>query len=162
MCSLWTTRAPKDPAAVPAENVKTVKDESNNDVTLYKVADKLTSDDQGHFGYKIGVGTYYLYEDKAPDGFNLMTDPIVFTVSANIEENQLKGLSVDNAALAANENNGIISTTILNNTGTTMPLPGTGGAGTKAFMLGGGFLMIGSVAGMLLSGRRKSRKSVNQ
>jgi len=152
--ALWTTKAPKN---LTGAVTMTYKD-NGTDVTLYQLTASLKTDKDGKFDYKIGAGKYYLFETKAPAGFNLLTEPLVFTVTATIEDNELKNLTVDNtAALRADKDTGVISTSIQNFSG--IALPGTGGSGTKLFIMGGGILMCGSIVGMLISGKRKAKKS---
>ena len=162
--SLWTTNVPK----------YEYKEEIKNDYNppLYKVAtsvtisegivtrtfdDKITGKD-GKFSYQIGSGTYYLFEEDAPEGFNKMTEPVIFVVGTEYKGKELTVLQVNNEKYDHDTGiSGIIKTTIVNNKGGI--LPGTGGMGTTVFMMCGGLLMCGSIVGMLISGRRKAKKS---
>ncbi|MDR1913196.1 MAG: SpaH/EbpB family LPXTG-anchored major pilin, partial [Clostridiales bacterium] len=136
--SLWTTTD-------NGSTVTKVYDEN----TLYLVTDTLVSDENGKFSHKIGTGQYFLFEDKAPAGYNLMIDPLVFNVDADItEDGRLTNLMVDNPDITADVTSGTLSVNIANNSGTL--LPGTGGVGTKAFMMVGGLLLAGSAAGIVL------------
>ena len=99
---------------------------------------------------------YYLYETKAPAGYNLLKEPVKFRISAKYSE--------DGSALAANYptvtvNNGDPSTTlsadIVNNSGST--LPSTGGIGTTIFYVVGSVLVIG--AAVVLITRKRMGKS---
>ena len=81
-------------------------------------------------------GTYYLEETKAPNGYNLLADPV--TVELN-ETNK----------------NYTVTKEIANNTGAT--LPSTGGIGTTIFYVGGGILI--AAAGILLITKKRMGKA---
>jgi fimbrial isopeptide formation D2 family protein len=154
--SLWTTKVPKDPSGI---ETKTYND-SGTDVTLYLVSKELKSDADGKFNYKIGSGKYYLFEEKAPAGYILNDEPLVFTVTAIIEDNELTGITVDPTNVFTHSvETGVLATDITNFADSSVILPGTGGMGTKIFMMGGGLLMFGSIAGMLISSKRKAKKA---
>lgn len=77
-------------------------------------------------------GTYYLQEDKAPEGYNELTERVAVEVSATTAE-----VGVD--------------LTVANNQGTQ--LPSTGGIGTTIFYIVGGGLVVGAVV-LLITKRR--------
>lgn len=79
----------------------------------------------------LAAGTYYLQEDKAPNGYNKLTarEPVILTEDAT-------------AAVALE---------VTNNAGTA--LPSTGGMGTTIFYIIGSILVIG--AGVVLVARKR-------
>lgn len=104
-------------------------------------------------------GTYHLLEIKAPNGYNLLEDPVELVISATTANGQdwnsgiaadaLTGLTitVDNGAVQNGDlDTGIVNVTVANNQGAT--LPETGGMGTTLFYIIGGLLVVG--AGVLL------------
>lgn len=104
-------------------------------------------------------GTYHLLEIKAPNGYNLLEDPVELVISATTANGQdwnsgiaadaLTGLTitVDNGAVQNGDlDTGIVNVTVENNQGAT--LPETGGMGTTLFYIIGGLLVVG--AGILL------------
>lgn len=95
---------------------------------------------------------YYLYEIAAPEGYNKLTEPVKFTISAAYNE--------DGSALQAGKptisvGNGTPSTelkvTVENSSGN---LPSTGGMGTKLFYTVGGILMAGAAIVLVIRKRR--------
>lgn len=105
-----------------------------------KIDEAITNTDGvAAFTYKFAEGTYYVKEIAAPDGYNLNTS--VFEVKIE------KGSS----ALSS----GIHNTTTI--TDTKSKLPETGGAGTLAFTIVGGSLIV--AAGILLAIVLKKRAS---
>lgn len=105
-----------------------------------KIDEAITNTDGvAAFNYKFAEGTYYVKEIEAPAGYNLNTS--VFKVEI------VKG----NSAIS----NGIHNTTKI--TDTKSKLPETGGAGTLAFTIVGGSLIV--AAGILLAIVLKKRAS---
>ncbi len=96
---------------------------------------------------RLGTGTYTLTEVDAPDGYNY-ADPITFTVKFDAEN---KTFFVDPSVEDITVNAGLLSTTIVDKSGST--LPETGGMGTTLFYLVGGILVVG--AGVLLITKRR-------
>lgn len=86
----------------------------------------VTSDADGKgIIYGLAYGTYYLVETAAPEGYNLLTEPVVLTVDAASH-------TQDRAV------------TVVNSAGFT--LPETGGTGTVLFMaVGGGIIALALV-----------------
>ena len=102
-----------------------------------------------------GEHDYYLYETKAPAGYNLLAEPVKFTFHASATMDLVTG---DHAWLTLNDSTNKITTmtfTIANNSGAT--LPETGGIGTTIFYAVGGLLVVG--AGVLLVTRKRMSKS---
>lgn len=130
----------------------------------------LKSDENGLFKV-IGLddGTYWLKETKAPDGYNLITNPIKIEIKATTVNDQdwtamegpadaLKVLeikvTVGSTTTSGNGDteSGIVETDIKNNKGAE--LPETGGMGTTIFYVLGAILVLG--AGGLLIARRRT------
>ena len=130
----------------------------------------LKSDENGLFKV-IGLddGTYWLKETKAPDGYNLITDPIKIEIKATtVNDQDWTAMEGPSDALTALEikvtvgstttsgngdtESGIVETDIKNNKGAE--LPETGGMGTTIFYVLGAILVLG--AGGLLIARRRT------
>lgn len=119
----------------------------------------VTSDENGKFKISgIDDGTYHLLEIKAPNGYNLLEDPVELVITATTANGQtwdgaantaLTALTIDVAGAGAVNgvlDTGIVNVTVENNQGAT--LPETGGMGTTLFYIIGGLLVVG--AGVLL------------
>ncbi len=83
----------------------------------------------------LAYGTYYLVELKAPDGYNLLSAPVVININ-------------DTSHLAGNE--------VLVDNSAKFVLPVTGGEGTILFTLAGALLIGASLTLILYFGIRKS------
>ncbi len=149
-------------------------DSTNNVVTWgadteESPADVFTTDATGHLTQQIrglDKGTYYLVETVAPEGYNLLPDPITVTISVSEANNQVT-YSATFGSDAASMTNGVVDLTtattnnkqpvatgtVLNQSGTV--LPSTGGIGTTIFYILGGLLVIG--AAVILVARRKAQ-----
>ena len=95
---------------------------------------------------------YYLYETKAPDGYNALTAPVKIMITDNTYDfigNQI----VTQPNVVVNEYNATsgVGFNVENNAGTT--LPGTGGIGTTIFYVIGGGLMV-AAAILLITKKR--------
>ena len=130
-------------------------------------ASKLTSDNDGLFKV-IGLddGTYNLIETKAPAGYNKLTAPVTITVTAATANGQtwtdfdaakaLTALQIkvdNNAAADGNINRGVVSASIANYKGATLPT--TGGIGTTIFYIVGGIMTAGAAV-LLITKKRMS------
>ena len=108
---------------------------------------------------KMEQGTYKLKETVAPTGYNLLTEPIIFTVTANgLPETVNNGSetitwSTDNDSITVGETTGLLGTEIVNTAG--FILPGTGGAGTALFTMGG-IVLIALAGTVFFIYRKKS------
>lgn len=105
-----------------------------------------------------GEHSYYLYEIKAPAGFNRLSAPVKFTVNAPKEE--ALNSRTNPAWLTINDDETHVTSmeiTIKNQAGAT--LPETGGIGTTLFYVIGGLLVVG--AGVLLVTKKRMGKADN-
>ena len=95
---------------------------------------------------------YYLYEIAAPEGYNKLTEPVEFTISAAYNED---GSALQEGKPTISVGNGTTSTelkvTVENSSGN---LPSTGGMGTKLFYTIGGILMAGAAIVLVVRKRR--------
>lgn len=100
-------------------------------------------------------GTYYLEETKAPTGYNPPDDPFVVVITATVTVEKIETLAVTVGGADGNGNttSGIVSGTIENNSGAT--LPSTGGVGTTMFYIIGGIMVLAAVV-LLVTKRRMS------
>ena len=125
------------------------------------------ANNQEHITYVIELGSktlagfgehaYYLYETKAPNGYNLLSEPVKFTFHSSATNDFLAG---DPAWITLNDS--AIKLTgmqfeIANNSGAT--LPETGGIGTTLFYVIGALLVVG--AGVLLVTKKRMGKADN-
>lgn len=85
--------------------------------------------------------TYYLYETKAPNGYNKLTAPVTITIDGD-----------GNVTGCTTTNHEIQTLYVENKTGST--LPSTGGMGTKLFYTIGGILMAGAAIVLVVRKRR--------
>ena len=138
-------------------------------------ASVLKSDVNGLFKV-IGLddGTYTLTETKAPTGYNLLNNPVTLKLDATTANGQnwdnfvatdaLKNLTLTVDAGAAQPAKtpgegasfgqyGVVETTVLNTSGSS--LPSTGGIGTTIFYVAGGVLVVG--AGVLLITKKRAK-----
>lgn len=92
---------------------------------------------------------YYLYETKAPAGYNRLTDAVKFKITAIYNDT---GDSYTSVTAAVNDvEQSSVSVQVANNKGST--LPSTGGIGTTLFYVIGGVLM--AVAAVLLVTKKR-------
>lgn len=92
---------------------------------------------------------YYLYETKAPAGYNRLTDAVKFKITATYNDT---GDSWTRVTAAVNDvEQSSVSVQVANNKGST--LPSTGGIGTTLFYVIGGVLM--AVAAVLLVTKKR-------
>lgn len=96
---------------------------------------------------------YYLYETKAPAGYNRLTEPVKFRISATYTSADSRPDVLtkvgDEAAVTG------LKVSVENNAGTT--LPSTGGMGTTVFYVVGGGLMAVAVV-LLVTKKRMENK----
>lgn len=92
---------------------------------------------------------YYLYETKAPAGYNRLTAAVRFEITATYSDAGDNCTSV--TATVNNDVQSSVSVSVRNNKGST--LPSTGGIGTTLFYVIGGVLM--AVAAVLLVTKKR-------
>ena len=148
---------------LPGAAFKLEKKMQNGD---WKDVDEITTDGTTTFSFEgIDDGTYLLTETKTPTGYNTI-DPIEFTVTGgHITTNGTTAAYVAptvtdavDLGFATTQDNGGVETTVVNESGTT--LPETGGMGTTIFYVLGGLLVVG--AGVLLIVRFRMRATNNE
>lgn len=106
---------------------------------------------------KLQSGIYYLYETKAPDGFNLLTEPVVITVKSKQETSTGAGAVSYTAPITSkttveyDEATKTYTLTVENTPGAR--LPATGGPGVAVYYALGSLLVLAAAA--LLIARRK-------
>lgn len=110
----------------------------------------------------LNKGVYYLYETKAPYGYNRITEPIKIEITEATTEKAENGefsvktlkYTIGNGTEQTVENatTGTISANVENTSGST--LPSTGGMGTKLFYTIGGILMAGAAIVLVVRKRR--------
>lgn len=104
---------------------------------------EITTDATGAFIIKgLDSDTYYLKEITAPDGYNILTDPIKVVIDNNGKVN-----------VSDESPNGVGTIKVLNQTGSE--LPETGGIGTTIFYIVGAILVIGAAV-VLITRKRMS------
>ena len=97
---------------------------------------------------------YYLYETKAPAGYNRLTDAVKFKITAGYDGS---GENCTSVTTEVNEDNpkASLSITVKNNKGAS--LPSTGGIGTTLFyVIGGGLMAVAAV--LLVTKKRMNSK----
>lgn len=126
---------------------------------------EIQSDENGVLEIKgLDAGTYYLEELKAPDGYNLLEDPIEIVITAATGTNGMLtagGLSASTSSSYAKiesavSSSGIIYLYVYNNANSTLPT--TGGIGTTMFYVIGIILVAGAV--IVLITRRRMRAGI--
>lgn len=119
----------------------------------------VSTDAQGTLNISgLKPGKYYLYETKAPEGYNRRTEPfeIVITATQTNETGEITDLSatVDSKNATVDLNTGTVDATIANDAGSQ--LPSTGGMGTTLFYIIGGVLMAGAAIVLVIKKKRSS------
>ena len=96
---------------------------------------------------------YYLYETKAPAGYNRLTNAVRFEITATYDADGAHWNSV--TAMVNNDKQPSVSVDVRNNKGST--LPSTGGIGTTIFyVIGGGLMAVAAV--LLVTKKRMNNK----
>lgn len=105
-----------------------------------------SADDGVFFNGTLPVGTYYIHETAAPDGYNLLVDDVIMQVTA-------EGVTVSRGGTSEviEPQDDVYSISIKNYAGYS--LPSTGGSGTTGYTVVGAGLIL--IAMMLLIRKRK-------
>ena len=90
----------------------------------------------------LSEGTYTLTETVAPDTYNLLKNPVSFTISATYDTNGELLSVAGNTKTIVNKSGGI--------------LPSTGGMGTLVFTAGGVAVMIAAIAAVVIKKRKET------
>ena len=101
---------------------------------------------------KLQIGTYYLVETDAPDGYILLEKPVIITVESDrVYATVGSDSTAQNIAVKNEEDEWIV--TVHNNPG--VELPSTGGAGTANIYLLGIMMIVLSGAGLMIQKARR-------
>lgn len=99
---------------------------------------------------------YYLYETKAPGGYNALPAPVEIKITDNTYDfngNQI--VTQPNVVVNGSNASSGVSFNVANNAGTV--LPGTGGIGTTIFYVIGGGLMVAAAILLITKKRMENR-----
>jgi LPXTG-motif cell wall-anchored protein len=99
---------------------------------------------------ELPIGKYYLVETKAPDGYNMRTEPVIITVSKT-SVTYYDGTTLSQSGAGISQIGDVYQLKVTNDEG--VALPNTGGPGTRLFTVLGAVLTLG--AGVLLWRRRR-------
>ena len=137
-----------------------------NEVHLADQPTATTNDSGNIYITGLDIGTYYLKESKAPDGYTLNDTVYKIEVNATVESEELKTWTIKIKDMSNNKEtthtftvNGDQvqseggETTVIKNTKLSS-LPSTGGIGTTIFTIGGCVIMV-AAAGLYFSTRKK-------
>jgi len=157
--SLYKVIKLKDRETKPA-NAPTVEGITLAPDEYLKKIDLDVNDDNGaKFSAKqVDDGLYYVVEDKAPDGYNKLANPVIpFVVDAEHtdgDDPQLVKFNNQTKGFSYNVDTGLISADVENKSGTQ--LPSTGGIGTTVFYIVGAAAAVTAI--VLLTTRRRAHK----
>lgn len=123
-------------------------------------ADVLAVDGNGNLKLQgLDLGTYYLKETKAPDGYNLPKNAVTTIVISDndpdgvLDDSSAKGNNVLEESVEAEKN--VLSFKIWNTNDSGFELPTTGGMGTVLFTVVGLALMGGAIVLIVLTSKKK-------
>lgn len=133
---------------------------------VWKPITKVAGTAKDVFEFKgIDDGEYRLTETKAPDNYDKLSDPIYFTVTAGHVDGadpyldtfsgNITSGNVGEMAFTANKNTGILSTTIQNKPGSS--LPETGGMGTTVLYAAGTLMILAAAAFLVMKKKAESK-----
>ncbi len=130
-----------------------IKDENGDWKDVGRTPAELTTDAKGEITVKqLKPGFYRLVELQAPDGYNMLTSPIEFTITADKDTNNKLTGTINNTY--GSDTAICYLTKTINNFKTL--LPSTGGMGTVIFTVVGIVLMAGAVAFLIIRKRMSS------
>ena len=99
---------------------------------------------------------YYLYETKAPGGYNVLTTPVEIKIIDNTYDITGNYIATQpNVVVNGSNARSGVGFNVENNAGTT--LPGTGGIGTTIFYVIGGGLMVAAAILLITKKRMENR-----
>ena len=107
----------------------------------------------------LGAGTYYLYETKAPKGYNLLKEPIEIVITCELKDDGTllsKNCTIDGEGTNDTDGDGDFDFEVVNNSGTQ--LPETGGMGTTLIYAAGILAMAGGVCYFVMNKKRKTQR----
>lgn len=166
----YTKTKPTDEIKDDYENTTTtyaLKTETTWNTSTEEVSAQATVGDDGVVRFDgLAEGTYEIKEIKAPNGYNILKNPITVTITCTEpavttgEETATWSATIDKGGNAETvtvqaDANGRISITVENKSGTE--LPSTGGMGTTLFYLVGGALVATAIV-LLVSKKRMDDK----
>ena len=105
----------------------------------------------------LGEGEYEITELIAPQGYNLLKDPIKLVISANATFAGCTWTVTENGTALKSDSEHLYAFSVENNSGTE--LPSTGGIGTTIFYIVGSLLAVGAV--ILLVTKKRMGKAEN-
>lgn len=132
----------------------------------WKLIDKVSGTPGYVFEFKgIDDGKYKLTEIQAPDNYDMLSDPIYFTVTADHVDGanpyldtfsgNITSGNVGEMAFTADTDTGILSTTIQNKPGSS--LPETGGMGTTILYAAGTLMILAAAAFLVMKKKAESK-----
>lgn len=137
--------------------------------TAEKITQTVEVDANGELIFTgLSAGIYKITEIKAPDGYNMLTEPIVVKISCVYNDNDHScvwsgeyGYEDENGVYKktgdiTSENGMLIDLEVVNNAGTL--LPSTGGIGTTIFYVVGGLLVLAAVVLLVVKKRMSAEK----
>lgn len=133
---------------------------------VWKPIDKVSGTAGDVFEFKgIDDGEYRLTETRAPANYDKLSDPIYFTVTAGHVDGadpyldtfsgNITSGNVGEMAFTANIDTGILSTTIQNKPGSS--LPETGGMGTTVLYAAGTLMILAAAAFLVMKKKADSK-----
>ncbi len=116
----------------------------------------IETPDNGKFILKgLAAGTYYLWETKAPDGYNQLKEAVTIVIDdkgdITVNDNKEESFTPVKDLPADGEEDSMVQ--VENNSG--VELPSTGGIGTTIFYIVGGVLVVG--AAILLIAKKRAK-----
>lgn len=145
---------------------KKVKKNTNSDEYEWKPITKVTDTADDVFEFNgIDDGEYRLTETRAPANYDMLSEPIYFTVTAghvdgaNPSLDTFSGIitsgNVGEMAFTADIDTGILSTIIQNKPGSS--LPETGGMGTTVLYAAGTLMILAAAAFLVMKKKADSK-----
>lgn len=145
---------------------KKVKKNTNPDEYEWKPITKVAGTAGDVFEFNgIDDGEYRLTETRAPANYDMLSDPIYFTVTAGHVDGanpyldtfsgNITSGNVGEMAFTANKDTGILSTNIQNKPGSS--LPETGGMGTTVLYAAGTLMILAAAAFLVMKKKAESK-----